>query len=101
MRMIRPKLDALQVTIAEDQEEYKPVTAALVDHPLYTIRDTDYNTVVLAFRPTADELGQLNDGAEIYVSLLTFGGPMQPIICTVGAQQTADIYGIPVEAPHV
>lgn len=35
MRMIRPKLVAPQVTIAEDQAEFLPVTAALVNNREY------------------------------------------------------------------
>lgn len=30
MRMVRPRLDAPQITIAEEQDEFLPVTAALV-----------------------------------------------------------------------
>jgi hypothetical protein len=99
--MVRPKLAAPQLTIAEDQHEYKPVTAAMVRHPLYPTtsdRAEDTNSFVLAFQPSVDEVARLADGEAIYVSLLTFNRPMQPIIVSIGAAETAAMYGVEVEA---
>lgn len=107
MRMIRPKLVAPQVTIAEEQDEYKTVTAALVYHPSYPyasrrvvgqVERLDMNGLVLAFRPTDEERAKIAAGSDVYVSLLTFGRPMQPIIVTVGEHETAAIYGLEVES---
>lgn len=100
MRMVRPKLVAPQVTVAEDQEEFKSLTAALVHNTLYQARQTDQgplNTLVLAFRPSDEERARLTAGEDIYISLLTYLGPMQAIIVGVGAEETAAMYGVEVE----
>lgn len=94
MRMIRPRLVAPQVTIAENQAEYATVTGALVKHPDFA---GEANTVVLAFKPNPLERTRLAAGEAIYVSLLTFGGPMQPVLVTAGKYETAAIYGVEVE----
>jgi hypothetical protein len=87
--MIAPKLDAPQVTVAEDQEEFKPITAAICHHP-------QGDCHVLAFRPDDQERKRLAGGEDIYISLLTFGGPMQGIIVCVGENEAADIFNVPV-----
>ena len=113
MRMIRPKLIAPQVTIAEDQDEYKPLTAAVVRHPSYPAARVGFpdnttglppgehfaetNSVVLAFQPSAEERARIAAGEAIYVSLLTFNRPMQPIIVAVGPENMARWFGVEVE----
>lgn len=99
MRMIRPKLAAPQVMVAEDQEEFKPVTAALVWNPNYPrgrTHEDGHNAVVLAFLPSPYELQQIAAGEPIYLSLLTFGGPMQGVLLSVGSEETAGIYRVEV-----
>lgn len=100
MRMIRPRLATAQITIAEEQEQFKPVTAALVRHPQYPGVMTErgeFNSVVLAFRPDAEQRARLAAGEAIYVSLLTFMQPMQGIILSVGPEEPAAWYNVPVE----
>jgi hypothetical protein len=102
MRMIRPRLDAPQITIAEEQDEFKPVTAALVYNPLYAPVQTDHgalNAIVLAFRPDAEERAQLAAGEDIYVSLLTFLRPMPGIIVGVGSRDMAAMFNVAEEVP--
>jgi hypothetical protein len=102
MRMIRPKLAVQQITIAEEQGEYKPVTGALVRNPHYghpntPIEQQQPNTVVLAYVPNDNERLQIMRGEPIYLHLLTFGGPLQPHILSVGTRETAAMYGVEVE----
>lgn len=106
MRMIRPKLVAPQVTIAEDQEEYLPVTAAFVNHPDYPCDRVrvagekaliEANGVVIAFRPSDHERAKIASGSDIYVHLLTFLKPMQPVIVEVGPENMAAWFGVEVE----
>jgi hypothetical protein len=106
MRMIRPKLKTKQISIAEDQQEYKPVTGALVRNPLYEatpkmVGDVPlgepFNTVVMAYVPSDIERIQIARGEPIYLHLLTFGGPLQPHILSVGTEATAAMYGVEVE----
>lgn len=100
MRMVRPRLVAPQITIAEDQEEFLPVTAALVRHPQYQAIQTEHgplNSVVLAFRLTENERRAIAAGEDLYVSLLTFMRPMQGIILSVGPEHPAAWYNVAVE----
>jgi hypothetical protein len=95
--MIAPQVDAPCIVIAEEQEEYKPVSAALVLHPLYGVAPgREHNSVLLAFRPSNEERARLVSGADVYISLLTFGGPMQPILVMCGKEEAAQNFGIEV-----
>ena len=100
MRMVRPKLDAPQITIAEEQDEFKPITAALVRNRCYPDVQTDagpLNAIVLAFRPSDEERARLTAGGDLYVSLLTFMRPMQGIIVGVGPEEMAGMFNVKVE----
>lgn len=102
MRMISPQLDAPQVTVAEHQEEYKPVVAALVTHPGYGVTvNREFNTIVTCWRLSDEERQRLVAGADLYLSQLTFGTAMQAVILSVGAEEPAAIYGVAVTAPDV
>lgn len=97
MRMVRPKLDAPQVTIAEEQAEFKPVTAALVHNRLYPAVQSQHgplNAIVLAFRPNDKERARLAAGEDIYVSLLTFLRPMPGIIVSAGSREPAAMFNV-------
>jgi hypothetical protein len=96
MRMIRPKLVAPQVTIAEDQEEYLPVTAALVVDPGMPA-PRGHNAILIAFRPSDSERARLAAGDDIYIALWTFGGAMQPIQIFAGAHDAAQTWNLEVE----
>lgn len=91
MRMVAPQVDAPQVTVAEDQEEFKPVTAAIVKHEQGICH-------LLTFRPSAEERARLAAGEDIYISLLTFGGPIQGIIVLCGKNEAAAAFGVGVTA---
>jgi hypothetical protein len=94
MRARSPELDAPQTIFAEDQHEYLPVAAAMVRNPGYACPNNQYNTVVLRFEPTAEERKRLADGADVYVSLLTFGGLLQPIIVSAGKEEVSAMYNV-------
>jgi hypothetical protein len=101
MRMVRPKLDAPQITIGEEQDEFKPITAALVRNSLYPAVKTEHgpmNAIVLAFRPSDEERAQLVAGEDIYVSLLTFMQPMQGIIVSAGHREVCGMFCVREEA---
>lgn len=98
MRSIRPRLVCEQVTVAEDQEEFKTITAALVRHPGYGVPPgKEHNTHLLAFKPDADELARLSLGEPLYLSLLTYGGRMPGVMLIVGEAQVAQLYDVPIE----
>lgn len=96
MKMTRPKVTgAEQVTIAEEQEEYLPIVAARV-----RMRVTPMSTaagLLFAFEPTKDERERIYNGEDIYISLVTFGEPMQPIMVMCGKEEAAQTFGLGVE----
>jgi hypothetical protein len=102
--MIRPRLRAPQITIAEEQADFLPVTAAIVRNSGYPSVPTgiaecwEANTVVLAFLPSDAERAKIAQGEPIYLSMLTFMRPMQGVILSVGDRETAGMFGIEVEA---
>ena len=91
-----PELAARIVTVAESQEEYLTVRAALVTSPDYAA-PRGYNTVVMAFRPDEAQRRAIAAGEDLYVSLLTFGQPQQPIMVMVGKKTAAGTFGVPVK----
>lgn len=95
MRMISPQIDAPQETIAEDQEEYQTVTGAFVNNKSHGIaRGASYNTIVTAWRPNQQERRRIAAGDDIYISLLTFGAPMQPVLVSTGREEAAAAFGV-------
>lgn len=105
MRMISPQVVAPQITIAEEQAEFKPITAAIVNSGAHGNRacvcDGETvevpNSILLAFRPSDDERARLACGDDIYISLLTFGGPMQGILVLAGKEDAAAAFGLRVD----
>lgn len=79
MRMIAPRTGAPEITVAEDQEEYMPITVALYDHP------DGVRTILARFTFSAEERAAIAAGADVYFGQLNFGGPMTPINACVGA----------------
>ena len=97
MRMISPQLDAPQVQIATEQEQFFELTAALVTNPEYGVPvGRMHNTVMLAYRLTEYERQLVRDGADIYIALLTGGGAMQPILPIIGKEIAAAAFRIGV-----
>lgn len=93
MRMIRPRLKAPQTVVAEEQEEFSPVTVAYVRNDQYGAPGTEHgplNTAVMAFRPSEEERKKIAEGADIYIGLLTFMKPQQGIIVQVGPEAIAE-----------
>ena len=78
MRMIAPRTGAPEVTIAEEQEEYKPVTAALYDYADGT------RGILTRWQPSPEERAAILAGEDIYVQQLNFGTPMTPMIVRCG-----------------
>lgn len=87
MRMVAPRTGAPEVTIAEDQVEYLPVTAAV-----YEIDGV--RTLLTRWRMDDAERERLAAGEDIYLAVMTFGNPLQPISLQVGP----DGYGAPQPA---
>ncbi len=80
MRMIAPDTGAPEITVAEEQEEYMTLTAAV-----YEFADGAQG-LLTRWRPTDEELRKLIAGEDLYLLQLTFGKPMQPIKLQVGPE---------------
>ena len=95
MRWIRPQLDAPQETIAEEQQEYCTLTGAFLTHPEYGVaKGASYNTVVVAVRPSDEERKRIAAGDDIYIGVLTFGSPLQPLLVLTGREEASAAYGV-------
>ena len=66
---------APEVTIAEEQHEYKALVGAVHDNG---------NVIVTRWRLDDDDRARIADGEDIYLGHLTFNGPFQPISVQVG-----------------
>lgn len=109
MRNVAPQVHTNdQISVAEEQEEYKtcvavpvafPTVAAQADHPEYgesTVPGRK-NSLLLAYKPTPEELSKLAAGEYVYLHMLTFGGKLQPHIVTVGTNELEPWYGLKVD----
>lgn len=69
-------LEAHEVVYAKNQPEY---------NALRTLRsNTAEGRVLSRWSPTAEQRQALAEGADIFLELLTFGNPLQPILMSVG-----------------
>lgn len=71
--MVAPRTGAEEITIAEDQLEYKPLVAARYQTP--------EGVPVLLTRWKLDdaERAKVAAGEDLYLSLMTFGNPLPPL----------------------
>lgn len=87
MHMIAPRLgDAEEITVAEEQLEFKPLVVACFRYP---DDDPDYPGmpfVVSRWTFTQEERARIAAGEDIVIAHLTGGGPMQPLAPQVGTQ---------------
>lgn len=73
-----PVIDGLEhkeVVYAKDQPQYVPLRTLVGD-------DRD-RRVLSRWEPTAEQRKAIAEGADIYLQLLTFGNPLQPILMLV------------------
>lgn len=78
MRPIAPRTGAHEVTVAEEQEEYMPITVAR-----YQFSDGVRGTLT-RWTFTDAERRAVAAGEDIYVMQLDGGGPMTPLSVQVG-----------------
>ncbi len=77
-RAVAPRVGCPEETLAEEQAEYLPLTVAFVEYA-----DGTRGTMT-RWRLDDAERAKLADGADLYLTLLTFGQPMQPIQLIIG-----------------
>ena len=76
MRMVAPRTGAPEVTIAEDQTDYMPLVAARYDDGVLLTR----------WRMDDAERARVAAGEDVYLAVMTFGKPLQPISMQVGPE---------------
>lgn len=64
--------DSQQVVFAKDQEQYVPLPAAIIQR-------TEGQAVLTRWRLSEEERAAIASGADLFLELLTFGQPLQPI----------------------
>jgi len=80
VRAVAPRVGLPEVTLAEEQPDYLPLTVAVWKDPAGQVG------VLTRWRPSREDLVRLAAGEDLYISLLTFGQPMQPMVVQVGAE---------------
>lgn len=78
MRTVSPKLGLPEITLAEEQKEYIPVRVAVVKY------EDGNEGVILRWELGDDDRARIAAGEDLYMGLLTFGKPMQPVSLEVG-----------------
>jgi hypothetical protein len=77
MRPVAPRIGAPELTLAEEQHDYLPITAAVLQGPHGV-------EVVTRWQLTPEDRARLLAGEDLYIRLLTFGQPMQPLAPAIG-----------------
>jgi hypothetical protein len=80
MKTVQPMTGAREVTIAVGQPEYDALICAE-----YVESEMNSPLLVSRWKPSDEEREALAAGDDIYLSILTFGRPMQPVAVQVGA----------------
>lgn len=81
MRAVAPRTGAPEQTIAEEQEQYLPITVALYRY------DDGTRVLLTRWTLTPAEREAIVRGEDVYVGQLNFGGPMTPLIVQCGPQR--------------
>lgn len=84
MRSVAPRLPGCEeITVAEDQPEYCPITIAVVEPP--SGFPAGGRILLARFTLTPDERQRIAAGEDLYVGQLNFGAPMTPLIVSLRA----------------
>ncbi len=88
------EFESLETVYAEDQPEYSP---------LHVLRGDIQGAVLSRWTFTGEQRRAIADGADIFLDILTFGQPLQPIAIYVAheleASSVAEMLGIVVPLP--
>lgn len=66
----------VNVVFAKDQPEYIPL-------PAYKVPGDPKGAIVTKWKLSPEELNKVQETGEIYLSMLTFNQPLQPVLLTV------------------
>lgn len=85
-------LEELEIIFAKSQPEYRPLRALLA-------RDT--GRILTRWSPTPAQRQAIVEGADVFLEVMTFGQPLQPVLLSIGERPDAHYLvemGLPVEA---
>ena len=80
-RAVAPRTGAPEVTVAEEQEQYMPVTVAF---HRFADEAPGVRHLVTRWTFTPEERARIAAGEDVYVGQLNFGGPMTPLVVSAG-----------------
>lgn len=80
MHMVAPRTGALEVTLAEDQLEYKPLVAAVYE------TEAGARVLLTRWRFSDEDRARIAAGEDLYLGVMTFGQPLQPLMVGVGPE---------------
>lgn len=79
MRAVAPRIRGCpEITVAEDQHQYMSITVAVVQY------EGGDRGVMTRWRLDDADRARIAAGEDLYVGILTFGGPMHPLQISVG-----------------
>ena len=82
MRPVAPRTGAPEETIAEEQLGYSPIIVGK-----YAVPPHMETALLTRWTFTKEERQQVADGEDIYLMVLTFGQPLQPLQMQVGPER--------------
>lgn len=86
MEPIKPELGlGPEIVIAEDQPQYLPLPAEAV-----RLSRRGVEALVVRFTFTPEERIKISLGEDLYLGIMTFGHPLQPLMPTVGPEELRD-----------
>ncbi len=94
MRAVSPRTGAGEITLAEEQLEYSPLVAAVYSHPdfggapylltRWQFSDEDLAQLLGVEVDVIRHLPRTRDREDMYLAILTWGQPLQPLAPQVG-----------------
>lgn len=91
MHMVAPRTGAPETSVAEEQHEYRQLTCAVYrTHDGGPFEGGRY--LVSRWRFTDDERARIAAGEDLYISHLTWDGPLQPLMPQVGTGGWVEVF---------
>jgi hypothetical protein len=92
MKSIVPQLDGPKIRYAESQPEYEPITAVA---GFSDVGGHKVPSITYAFALTDEEAERIFlSGDAIYLTLVTNGGPPQPVMLMIGKEEAGSVLGL-------
>lgn len=80
MHMVAPRTGAQEITLAEEQLEYKPLVAAVYQ------TTEGVTTLLTRWRFSDEDRARIAAGEDLFMGTLTFDQPFQPVSMQIGPE---------------